>query len=318
MKNFSKIQDLCTEGHKDLDFADIRIGKDNRLFIDPARIHLAALAGDLWAKRAVVLLDSFFDALFNAAKKQDFQTIRRLIEKSCGEMNETHLGMSHNQPAGNGASFTLIYPAIEQIVEQGLFEQGCVIGLEDVPIWTKGIDADRLSDWVTNIIWPVLEKFTVFQYQKYDLSLENSKRVVRRAWNPHNAMWEDKSTHTIMCDGRSILLCPKRFLCDHLLFGTDDFLRTEVLEYRQRWHLDTKSNLCGQRMRTDGSVTYTAPTKKDLMHYEVKGYGHLAYLLRHAKGHPEFIQQYHQRHEYQPGNVKWFISDEKLDQILYP
>ena len=318
MKNFSVMQGLCIEGHKDLDFADIHIGEDNRLFIDPARVHLAALTGDSWAKCAVELLDSFFDALFNAAKKRDLQAIRRLIEKACGEMNETHLGMSHNQPAGNGASFTLIYPAIQQIVEQGLFEQGCLVGLEDVPIWTKGIDADRLSDWVTNIIWPVLEDFTLFQYQKYDLPLKNSRKVVRRAWNPYSATWENTSTHTIMCAGHSILLCPKRFLCEHLLFGTDDFLRTEVLEYRQRWHLDTKSNLCGQRMRNDGSVTYTPPTKKELMHCEVEGYGHLAYLLLYAKDHPEFIQQYHKRHEYQPGNDKWFIGDEKLDQILYP
>ena len=53
------MQGLCVEGHKDLDFADIHIGEDNRLFIDPARVHLAALAGDSWAKCAVELLDSF-------------------------------------------------------------------------------------------------------------------------------------------------------------------------------------------------------------------------------------------------------------------
>lgn len=317
MKNFSSAHSLGIHSHKNLEFADIRIGTDNRLFIDPSRVRLAALAGDPWAQQAVVLLDTFFDALFNAARNRDLPALRRLIARACGEINETHLGWSHAQPAGNGASFSLIFPALRQMVEQGLFDQGCVIGIEDVPIWTKGIDADRLSDWVTNIIWPVLEQFTVSQYQQYGLPQEHAGEVIRRAWDPYCMTWVNQPTFPLLCAGQRILLCPKRFLCTKLLFGTADFLRTEVLEYRQRCHLDARTALCGQHVHDDGSVTYTAPTKKDLLRYEVRGQGYLPYLLTHTQGHPEFIRHYHQRHEYQPGNEKWFISDETLDTLLY-
>lgn len=317
LRNFSSAYSLGIHSHKSIEFADIRIGTDNRLFIDPSRVRLAALAGDPWAQKAVALLDTLFDVLFNAARNRDWLTLRRLIEKTCGEINETHLGLSHAQPNGNGASFSLIFPALHQIVEQGLFDQGCVIGIEDVPIWTKGIDADRLSDWVTNIIWPVLEEFTISQYHQYGLSQEHAAEVVWRAWDPYCMTWVNHPTFPLLCDDQRILLCPKRFLCTKLLFGTADFLRTEVLEYRQRCHLDARTALCGQHVYDDGSVTYTAPTKKDLLRYEVRGQGYLPYLLVHAQGHPELIRHYHQRHEYQPGNEKWFISDETLDTLLY-
>lgn len=317
MENFSYVQSLSIHDHKKLDFADIRIGIDNRLFIDPARIHLAALAGNPWAQNAKVLLDSYFDELFNIAKRRDLPALRCLIERACGEINETHLGMSHGQHAGNGASFFLIYPALKQMLEQGLFEQGCVIGIEDVPIWTRGIDADRLSDWTTNIIWPVLEDFTTFQYRKYGLPWQHTDKAHRQAWNPDHKAWEKQSSTPILCADRSILLCPKRFLCKTLLLGTAGFLRSEVLEYRQRQHLDAHTALCGQKVQASGQVTYTAPTKKDLMHHEVEGMGYLPYVLLHTKAHPELIHQYHQRYEYRPGKDEWFISDETLDKILY-
>lgn len=317
MNNFSYAQNLSVHGHKNLDFADIRIGTDNQLFVDPARIRLAALAGGLWARKAEDLLESYFDELFNTAKRRDLSALFRLIERTCGEINETHLGLSRGQPAGNGASFSLIYPALKQMVEQGLFEKGCVIGIEDVPIWTRGIDADRLSDWVTNIIWPVLEDFTAFQYQKYGLSRSSTDKVHRMAWSPDHRTWVRQSSTPILCADRRILLCPKHFLCTKLLLGTADFLRSELLEYRQRQHLDARTTLCGQKVQADGQVTYTAPTKKDLMHHEVEGMGYLPYLLLHTKDHPELIRQYHQRHEYQPGKDEWFISDETLDKNLY-
>lgn len=51
MKNFSYIHTLPAHQHAELDFADVNVGRDNRLFVDPSRIHLAALAGNAWAKR---------------------------------------------------------------------------------------------------------------------------------------------------------------------------------------------------------------------------------------------------------------------------
>ena len=46
------------------------------------------------------------------------------------------------------------------MIDQDLFAQGLVIDLADIAIWAPGIGPDHLSDWVTNIVWPVLHEFT--------------------------------------------------------------------------------------------------------------------------------------------------------------
>lgn len=103
MKNFSYIHTLPAHQHAELDFADVNVGRDNRLFVDPSRIHLAALAGNAWAKEADLLITSFFDALYTAAAQKDTATVCSLL-RACGEINETQLGMSRSTPRGNGAS----------------------------------------------------------------------------------------------------------------------------------------------------------------------------------------------------------------------
>ena len=109
MKNFTFQQGIEVHEHQFLDFADIRIGKDNRLFIDPYRVHLAALDGDVWAKKADALISSFFHTLLAAASQKDFSAIRNLILSTCGEINDTQLGFSSGKPCGNGASCNLIF-----------------------------------------------------------------------------------------------------------------------------------------------------------------------------------------------------------------
>lgn len=71
-ENFTFQQGIEVHEHQFLDFADIRIGKDNCLFIDPYRVHLAALDGDVWAKKADALISSFFHTLLAAASQKIF------------------------------------------------------------------------------------------------------------------------------------------------------------------------------------------------------------------------------------------------------
>lgn len=316
IKNFSDIFDLPCHGHKDLEFADVRVGTDNCLFIDPSRIRLAADEGNIWAEKATALMDSFFNALLLAVQNHDMGTVRQLTEGKCCEINATQLGFSVGHPTGTGASFDLIYPAIQQMIDQRLFEQGLVIGIEDFSIWAKGIDADRLSDWITNLIWPVLEEFTTDQYHKYGLEIETNP-VDRYAWDLSSSQWVRRKSFPHLCGTQYIYLCPKSFVNTHLLLSIENFLKVVVLSYRQKWHLNKKSALCGQRTKSDGSIVITKPTKRSLMEHEVKGTPHLAYVLTQTQGNPELIQNYHNLYSYHPDDKGVFISDERLDQLLY-
>jgi hypothetical protein len=286
------------------------------LFIDPSLIRLAADSGNIWAEKAVALMDSFFNALLQAAKHHDTLSVRQLTEGKCCEINATQLGFSNGRPTGTGASFDLIFPAIQQMMDQHLFDEDLVIGMEDFSIWAKGIDADRLSDWMTNLIWPVLEEFTFDQYRKFGLEMDTDP-IYRYAWDLPSSQWVRQKSFPCLCGDQYIYLCPKDFVNTHLLLTIENFLKLEVLSYRQRQHLDAKSSLCGQRTKSDGSVIITKPTKRSLMEHEVKGTPHLIYVLSHTQDNPELIRQYHARHQQHPGNQSVFISDERLDQTLY-
>ena len=314
--NFTYCQRIDIHEHELLDFADIRIGEDNKLFIDPSRIHLLALSGDKWANKAEKEITSFFNALFDAAKAKNYILIQKLLKNTCGEINDTQLGMSRHKPAGNGASFDLIFPAIRQMIEKRLFDNNLVISISDIPIWTKGIGEDRLSDWVTNIIWPVLEEFTLEQYTKYGIDFDSQLFGSRLKWSG-NRLWVIEKYRKFICGNSNIILIPKKFLHEKLLFSTDDYLYSQVLTYRQNEHLKEESSLCGKKKDKDGNEILTPPTKKDLKQYEVKGKNHVDYILYYTEENPGLIRKYHEKFEFRPGNDSRFITDEKLDSILY-
>ena len=317
MDNFTFQQGIKVHKHRFLDFADIRVGKDNRLFIDPYRVHLAALDGNAWAKKADTLIDSFFHVLLAAASQKDYSAIRSLISNTCGEINDTQLGFSSDKPCGNGASCNLIFPAIQQMIDQDLFAQGLVIDMADIAIWAPGIGPDHLSDWVTNIIWPVLYEFTQSQLLKYALPREPSQHAMRLAWHLSSTSWENTNYEPYSCNGHHILLCPKKFLHQKLLLSTEDFLAKQILTYRQKEHLDQKSNLCRYILKADGNVAIREPSKKVLRQYEVKGQNHLDYVRFYTRRHPDLIRRYHEQPEFLPGGSEHFISDDKLDELLY-
>lgn len=317
MKNFSYVCNLPVHQHADLDFVDVRMGRDNKLFIDPARIHLAALSGDPWAKKADLFINSFFNTLYEAASRRDFKTVHDLTDGTCGEINETQLGMSQGIPQGNGASYPLIFAAIKQMIDDGFFEENLIKNLADVAILADGIDADRLSDWTTNIIRPVLQEFTVEQYKKYGLREEENSDEKNFCWDIESSSWRRGSAHNIYCKGRIILLCPKKFIHKKLLMSTGDFLRTQVLTYRQKVHLDMQSGLCRQQKYKDGRDALREPRKKDIIAAEIFGNSCTQYVRDNTKENPELLSDYHRKHEYRPGRENYFISDKELDEILY-
>lgn len=317
MTNFTYLQNLSVHDHTYLDFADVHIGRDNRLFIDPARIHVAALDGDFWAKKADALINSFFTHLCLAASAHDYSAVQNLIRNTCGERNETQLGWSRGYPAGTGASLELIWPAIKQLISRRYFDEGLVSGLEDIPIWASGIDADRLSDWVTNIIWPVLHEFTTYQYNKYHLPHANEAVIDVSIWDSNLGLWRPVTFPRLLCNGETILLCPKKFLHTHLLMSAADFLQKIVLEWRQREHLDQRSGLCHTHTDQDGNQEWRSPTKKELVDFEVRGNSRSDYIYRQTLNNPDMIRAYHRRYEVRPGDSSKFISDEELNRLLY-
>ena len=117
---------------------------------------------------------------------------------------------------------------------------------------------------------------------------------------------------------KRIWLCPKKFLHKQLLMSTGSFLREQVLVYRQTVHLDKQTDLCRQKELKDGTTILMEPYKKDIIAAELRGSSRTQYARENTKEYPTLLRNYHRGFEFQPGKSDYFISDEELDEILYP
>jgi len=88
----------------DVPFVDVNVLRDNRLFVDPSAVRVAARLGYRWGVRADKSLSAFFDEILDCLSdpkkyKQGEDSLAEFHEPS-----ETRLGMSARGYRGSGAS----------------------------------------------------------------------------------------------------------------------------------------------------------------------------------------------------------------------
>lgn len=155
--NFSDAFGLSISGHRDIDFADIRLDTDTTLYVDPERI---LLSDHPIAVCASASINDYFETVCVAASKRDTAELYSLLS-SGKEPNETHLGLSVGYSRGRGASAEILLPIVQDMIRLGLFERQLITQLSDFHLWTPNFGDDRLSDLTTNIIREHLYNYTM-------------------------------------------------------------------------------------------------------------------------------------------------------------
>lgn len=90
-----------------------------------------------------------------------------------------------------------------------------------------------------------------------------------------------------------------------------------ALSYRQREHLDERSNLCHKKTSGEGKEIWLPPTKKEIRTFEIKGRSEKAFLLEMGYRYPQMIHELHTDHKFADRRSQISISDSELDSILY-
>ena len=100
------------KGHKHHEFIDVATNSDNLLFIDPILIQNNS---DEWSKKANVLIQSFFDAFYEAYRQADNIRKKELLSHA-GEQNGTRFGYGRGDNGkGNTAQGLLeIFAPLEE------------------------------------------------------------------------------------------------------------------------------------------------------------------------------------------------------------
>ena len=311
--NFSSVHELGISGHRDIDFVDIRLETDTALYVDPERI---ALSNHPFASAATQCINDFFDTLYNVALDRDELALYRML--SFGrEPNETHLGLSVLRSCGRGTSPEILMPIVKSMIRLGLFEQGLVTQFGDLHLWTPNFGYDRLSDLTTNIVREILYAYTITQYEHWQIGIPSEAVVISAMWNPQDHQWEQRKFPKLMSDGYRTLLVPKAFVGRSMLSSPGQLLQKYALKYRQREHLDERSDLCHRKTDRDGRETWAPPTKKEIRSVEIKGHSEKAFLLQMGYRYPQMVNELHTDHRIDVHGRQKTVSDYELDALLY-
>lgn len=311
--HISKLFNLNTTGHKNIDFIDIDEVKDTKLFLDP---YVIQALDDAFCIEAQKSINSFFRELFIACKSRNGARLRELLEHS-SEPNETNLGMKTKSIYGKGATAgelsTLFFEFYKLVSKNPTIESNPLA----LCMYIKNFDKDKMSDLITNIIRKQLYNFTVEQANKHNIALTDKTVSLGYYWNYKSLVWEELKGKALCTNHRIILLVPKTIVRSRYIFNIECYIKQYILKVLQTEHLNSRSDLCTERELKNGKVKLIPPTIEYLYEKEVNGTTHKDYAFNYSKSNKTLEDVYLKNMLSRIKNGDGKLSDDELDKLVY-
>lgn len=220
-------------------FHNVDVSSDNRWFLDPHRIRLAAGPGPFQAD-ALKCMDSFFDVtkLGVLSRNLAARNAARVRLHGFREPWETRLGMSSLGYLGHGAATDIGDRIWDELTTnlQALVEVCVLKRVEHLPLFVEGVDKDITSDIATRIVFGPLAAFTaatVASFPAFTAGWHTTRKVSRPVWDPASCAWTVRELELPVADGKPLLLVPRSWVGKSLLIGPKRFYDTSLLSYVQ-------------------------------------------------------------------------------------
>lgn len=274
-----KISELFHVSSDELDFYDIDLCKDTRLFIEPGRV---LVSKDEQSQRAWQDIEDFFACLVAAYGEDGSNLEQLMIAEHLHEVNATKLGYGNGR---NGKAKTPegMMQAFSQLND--FLKQGVPISQPfDFPLFFPKFDIDCLSDVITNILLDRLSKYTREQCERLHVGPQYFAVPKKKPyyWDAGTHRWEVCCREQLTIDEEMILLVPKRWLRSSLYCNTDHFLHQMILHTLQ----NERTNIVnGKIMR---------PTIKELAQKVHQKYGAPSdTVIKFVRENPSLLRRYH-------------------------
>lgn len=263
-----------------LDFVDVDIQGDVRVFVDPRAMRLLHSE---WADECISLVQNFFRAVLEAIRNGEDVHANSLLS-ALREPNETHLGLSTGRARGRGLGGGERALDVSLALRQSeAARTGLLEDLEDTILMIEGISSDIVSDMTTNIIRGPLIEYTQSMAEWYGIPLTpnvNSGPL----WDPTSQEWRAELSAMPMGPDGKLLLVPKVIVRTRMDYDVDEYYRHYLLEHLGRVELAAGTELV--RLLKDGTPRVN---KKDLA--EKYGSGKRV-IVEQTRLHPEVLQNY--------------------------
>ena len=294
----------------ELDFFDYDIDRDTYAFLDPYYI---ARKEDDFLMECNEYVETFFNKflilLYNDEDKA-YDLFSHL-----GEVNEICLGMSKESPRGKGIGGIDTANIFAAIKKSEAFQTGIAQRLEDVRIFVPGVDRDKVSDMVANII-----KYPLIKYTQEHCKLFGVSTVSIEAgywWNKDS--WVRGHQNMIVIDDKPYLLFPKNLISQSKRYSSNEYFDMYILEFLKQKHLAEDSSLVHKTYNKDGSVKNARVFKKDVK-ADLKDKVEIInkdWLARFTKENPDVYTKFQQKTIDKISNIDLEpISNEEINEVI--
>jgi hypothetical protein len=283
-----------------LDFVDIRLDTDVRVFVDPSALRASQ---SLFGHECSSLIQDYFDLLLKRIKDGRHDDAKRMVS-SLNERNEFHLGYSRHRSRGHAFGVETAELVWKALTESKASRSGLLKDLEDTALLIEGIGEDMISDAVCNIIRGPLIRYTQDMCEYYGVPLTpdvDSGPV----WNPLNERWEQSLVSLpVAGDHGHVVLVPKTFVRHRLTYDGGEYYRYHLMPAMQADEITRRTALV--HLLKDGRKRVY---KKDL--YKKYGAGKLA-AVEQTIPRPKVLENYKAQKEKTPRPP---LPHEKLAEI---
>ena len=272
-----------------LDFVDVDVRGDARVFIDPRALRLLPSA---WGDECVSLIQDFFTEVLREIRAGNDPKARQLLS-ALREPNETHLGLSRGRARGRALGRESARDVWSALKTSDAVASGLLEDLEDSILMVEGIGSDIISDITTNIIRQPLIEYTQSVAGMYGIPLEPDI-YSGPLWDPQRAEWVEEYVSLPRTTSGKLLLVPKVIVRSRMDYDVNEYYRHYLLEYLRDVELSANTELVYLLKDGRRRVNKTDLSKK-------YGSGKSA-IVRETRNHPEVLERYRadKRRRYQP------------------
>lgn len=289
----------------ELDFVDVDIRGDTRLYVDPRALRLMTTE---WGQECVSLIQQFFRAVLAAIRDGRDDDAKRLLS-GLREPNETHLGLSRARARGSALGPELAVDMWEALRETDAATSGLLEDLEETALLVPGIDKDRVSDIATNIIRQNLIGYTHVVAEQYGIPLVAAVDS-GPFWDQANEQWVSRFERLPVTKEGKLLLVPKAIVRKKLDYNGSEYFNHYLLTYLQDAELRAGTEL----VRLLRSGERRPPTKKSLKEKYGTSKPDIARLTRE---NPQALENYREakRKRIQPPLSHQDFIDEGIGEL---
>ena len=222
-----------------LDFVDVDILGDLRLFVDPRALRL--LPTD-WSAECVSLVQNFFRHVLLEIRGGRHGRARSLLA-ALREPNEVHLGLSlGDRSRGRALGRESAHEVWEALKDSEAVHTGLLEDLEDSILMVPQISSDKVSDVTIDLIRGPLIRYT--QAQAVMHGIEMAPDVDSGPlWDPGAHEWHSQFVELPMTDEGKLLLVPKSIVRREMTYDYDDYYRHYILAHLREAELNANSAL---------------------------------------------------------------------------